>query len=176
MLALRAPIPDSDAEHQRRHRIAWRFQTSYSVRSMERFPLSIQRVVRHLFSVESAHAESSNGALDQAVAVCERLRVPLTKLAGAAGFSSLLSRALVLARRKAFSLEGLRVEADGALAGFDEVSPDLHAARNGGVILISELLSLLILFIGEPLTLGLVREAWPDAPIGTTKPTTEETP
>ena len=62
----------------------------------------------------AAHVESSNDDADQVVRACEKLRVPLTRLAGTTGFSSLLSRALALAMRQAPSLERLRVEADGS--------------------------------------------------------------
>ena len=44
------------------------------------------------------------------------------------------------------------------------------------MIMVAELLKLLVMFIGEPLTLSLVREAWPDASIGITKRTSEERP
>ena len=40
-------------------------------------------------------------------------------------------------------------------------------ARGGSELLIGELIGLLITFIGEPLTLSLVREAWPDVSIET---------
>jgi hypothetical protein len=33
------------------------------------------------------------------------------------------------------------------------------------VIVVAQLLGLLVTFIGEPLTLGLVGDAWPDAPV-----------
>ena len=127
-------------------------------------PPAIQDLARRLLAGEPARVESSHGEADQAVRACERLRSPVTKLIGAAGFASLLSRALALARRQAPSLEGLRVGADGSLAGFNEVQQDsgaAEAARHGGVVLLAELLGLLVTFIGQPLTLRLVREAWP---------------
>ena len=140
---------------------------------------AIQNLARRVVASELARVSSSHGDPDRAVRACEKLRVPLTRLAGAAGFSSLLSRALVLAKRQAPSLEGLRVEADGSLAGFTEGQRDsgaAEAARYGGVVLVAELLGLLVTFIGQPLTLSLVREAWPDASVETITLSSEETP
>jgi hypothetical protein len=119
---------------------------------------------------------SSSGHSNQVALACEKLRQPLTRLAGAAGFSSLLSRALAMAKRESPSLKELRVEPDGSLAGFDE-SQDLAAREaqwHGGVILIAELLGLLVTLIGEPLTLSLVHEAWPDASVWAVDPKIEE--
>jgi len=142
-------------------------------------PQAIQNLARQILAGEPARVESSNDGTNQAVRASEKLRMPLTRLAGTAGFSSLLSRALVLARRQAPALERLRVEADGSLAGFDEVQQDsasAEAVRREELILVTELLSLLITFIGQPLTLRLVREAWPDASTKIMTLSTEETP
>jgi hypothetical protein len=146
---------------------------------MSTTPPAIQSLARQLLAGDTARIESSNGGVDQAMRACEKLRVPLTKLAGAAGFSSLLSRALALARRQSALLEGLRVEADGALAGLNGLGKDAdnaEASRHAGVVLVTELLGLLVAFIGEPLTLSLVREAWPDASLETIRVRTEEKP
>lgn len=137
------------------------------------------KLARRLLAGEAARAGWSHGDVEQAVRACENMRVPLTKLIGSAGFSSLLSRAVALAKRQAPWLEGLRVEADGSLAGLEELQPDSgapEAARHGGAILVAELLGLLVTFIGQPLTLGLVHEAWPDASLETMTPGIEENP
>ena len=144
---------------------------------MSATPLAIQDVARQLLAGELARAGSAHGDVGQAVQAIEKLRVALTKLAGAAGFSSLLSRALTMAKRRAPSLEGLRVGADGSLEGFKE--QDLDAAestRHGGVVLLSELLGLLVTLVGEPMTLTLVRDVWPDVPMETLTPDPEERP
>ncbi|HVK09314.1 MAG TPA: hypothetical protein VM597_11100, partial [Gemmataceae bacterium] len=44
-------------------------------------------------------------------------------------------------------------------AGHDQ---DAGAGSEGGVEVVAHLLGLLVTFIGEPLTLRLVRDAWPD--------------
>jgi len=100
-----------------------------------------------------------------AFGVCEMLRQPLITLAGVAGFRSLLSRALTLARAEAPSLNAVQVAADGSLQGLDELRPqvDANQAREAGIILITQLLGLLVRVVGEATTLQLVTsEILPD--------------
>jgi hypothetical protein len=125
---------------------------------------SLQDLARRLLAIESARAQSSDAPVDEAVRVCEKLRVPLVKFAGLAGFSSLLSRALALARTKVHWLAAVSVRPDGSLEGFDEVArtQNSEAMSMGAGVLVAQLLGLLVTFIGEPLTLRLVRDAWPD--------------
>ena len=143
-------------------------------------PPPIQNLARQLLAIEAAAAGPSNVDANRAVLVCEKLRVPITRLAGAAGFCSLLSRAVALARRPTPSLEALRVGAGGLLTGFNEVgqnSGTAEAARDWGAVLVAELLGLLVELIGEPLTLSLLREAWPDVSIeSVTRMSSEEKP
>ena len=99
--------------------------------------------------------------------VYEKLRESLGALAGAAGFQSLASRALTLARSEVPSLSAVQVAADGNLEGMSAIEPPINAEKDrvheGGVILISRLLGLLRIFLGEALTMNLVRDVWPDA-------------
>ena len=59
----------------------------------------------------------------------------------------------------------MEVAADGSLKGLDELQPqiDKEQAREGGAILIAQLIGLLLTFIGEGLTLRLVQDVWPEA-------------
>jgi len=90
-------------------------------------------------------------------------------LAGTAGFQSLASRALTLAKSEDPSLDAMRVAANGSLEGMNTIEPPINMERNpvheGGVILISRLLGLLLIFLGEVLTMNLIRDVWPDAAI-----------
>ncbi|MGZ9189994.1 MAG: hypothetical protein ACXW39_08060, partial [Nitrospira sp.] len=63
------------------------------------------------------------------------------------------------------SLSAVQVAADGSLKGLDELEPqtDKEHARDGGAILIAQLIGLLLTFIGEGLTLRLVQDVWPEA-------------
>ena len=112
-------------------------------------------------AVAGKNSESTSAAFR----VFAKLRRPLITLAGVAGFRSLLSRALTLARAEAPSLSAVQVAADGSLKGLDELGPqiDKEQARNEGAILIAQLIGLLLTFIGEGITLRLVQDEWPEA-------------
>ena len=51
------------------------------------------------------------------------------------------------------------------MQGLDELRPqiDEEQAREGGAILIAQLVELLLTFIGEGLTLRMVQDVWPEA-------------
>jgi hypothetical protein len=123
-----------------------------------------RHLAQRLLTYEAV-GETSLPAESAAFRVCERLRQPLITVAGVAGFRSLLSRALTLARAEAPSLSAVQIAADGSLQGLDELAPqiDKEQAREGGTILIAQLLGLLLTFIGEGLTLRLVQDVWPEA-------------
>jgi hypothetical protein len=108
--------------------------------------------------------------------VCEKLRQPLSRLAGLTGFRSLLSRALALASGEVRWLKAVHVSADGSLEGLDEGQAQwsVDEIAQGEVVLIAQLLGLLVTFIGEGLTWRLVQEAWPDADSTTGKYKPEE--
>jgi len=144
------------------------------------FP-AMQDLTRRILAVEAARATAIGTQVDVAVRVCEKLQVPLSKFTGSAGFWSLLSRALVLAKAEVPALKGVQVRPDGTLEGFDEIKPDPNAGEHdadaleqGSVALVAHLLGLLATFIGESLTQRLVRVAWPDASIDKTDLKAEE--
>jgi hypothetical protein len=80
------------------------------------------------------------------------------ELAGDDGFRSFLSRALALATTDAPSLAVVRVTGDGSLQGLDALERQIgrEQVREGGVILITRLLGLLLTFVGEAMTSRLV--------------------
>jgi len=124
-----------------------------------------RHLAQRLLTYEAVAGENSEPAESAAFRVCAKLRRPLITLAGVAGFRSLLSRALTLARAEAPSLSAVQVAADGSLEGQDELASqtDKEQARDGGVILIAQLIGLLLTFIGEGLTLRLVQDVWPES-------------
>ena len=95
--------------------------------------------------------------------VCEKLRRPLTMLAGSTGFHSLMLRALTLAQREAPSLGAVQVKADGSLWDGDVGQNLKNHDAVGGALLVAHLTGLLFAFIGETLTLRLMHDVWPDA-------------
>jgi hypothetical protein len=97
--------------------------------------------------------------------VYEKLRQSLGEFVGVAGFQSLASRALTLARPEVPSLSAARVAADGSLQGMGEIETQIDMDKDrpsdGEIVLIARLLGLLRIFLGEALTLSLLRNAWP---------------
>lgn len=124
-------------------------------------------LARRLFTYEANAGKTSEPVDSPALCVYEKLRQGLGELAGTAEFQLLASRALTLARLEAPSLSAVKVAADGNLQGMSAVGlpADMEMDRvdEGGVILISRLLGLLRIFLGEALTMNLVRDMWPDA-------------
>lgn len=120
---------------------------------------SMQALAHRLLALEGRLQSATDGPVDEAVRVLERLRIALARFAGPDGFTSLLRRALTLARIDHPALQQVSVKADGSLAGLEQLPGD------AAIAIIAQLLGLLVTFIGESLTLRLVRDAWPDAPL-----------
>jgi len=99
-------------------------------------------------------------------AVVDKLRRPLIILAGTHVFRSLLSRALALAIDEVRWLRAVHLKADGSLE-FPADMAQLHQKEiaHAEGVLITQLLGLLLTFIGEALTLRLLQDVWPGAPV-----------
>ena len=125
---------------------------------------AIQILARRLIALEVAR-EPSVGHISAALRTCDKLRVPLSKVAGAGGYRSLMARALALATAEVPGLKSVLIKPDGSLEGFDEAMfhGDSVLDVDPGVVVVTQLLGLLVTFIGEPLTLRFVRDAWPNA-------------
>jgi len=121
-------------------------------------------LARRLFAEEAAADGTSLTTRSTILRVYEKLRRSLCALAGVAGFRSLASRALTLAKAEAPSLRAMQVAEDGSLevCGETELESDKHPAEESGIILLAQLLGLLHAFIGEALTLRLLRDTWPN--------------
>lgn len=121
----------------------------------------IRNLARRLIVLELLPAAQGVAGGSEGFRASDKLRVPLAKLAGVAGFRSLMSRALAIAKAEVPSLAPVQVGPDGSLEGFNgsEQNQDAEA----GVVVLYNLLNLLVTFIGEPLTLRFVHDAWPDA-------------
>jgi hypothetical protein len=94
---------------------------------------------------------------------CEKLRPYLATLMGSGGFQALLLRALALAKSEVAWLHTVQVKADGTLEAVDGLEGPVSQEEmtDGCIILLTELLGLLVAFIGEDLTLRMVRDVWP---------------
>ena len=115
-------------------------------------------LAQRLVAYEGVETSSAMADMHAVCRVCDKLRRPLTTLAGAAGFRSLLSRALTMAKQESPVLSAWEVKADGSLQGLNG-----EAAQSGDV-LIAHLIGLMITFIGESLTLRLLHDVWLDLP------------
>jgi hypothetical protein len=132
---------------------------------MDKPSSSLRDLARQLLT---ASQTGSGPHVPEVVAVIERLRISLAKFAGDAGFESLLRRALVLASADVPSLQNVKIGANGRLDGVGPLPADTGTGALGGeaaVAIAAHLLGLLVAFIGEPLTLRLLRESWPDTRI-----------
>jgi hypothetical protein len=125
---------------------------------------SIQVVARRVLTIEAASQRANDARGHEAVRVCEKLRISLTRLAGADGFASLLRRSLTLARAEVPSLSNIALNPDCSMEGLETLAAqDPQGAVDAGAAIIGHLLELLVTFIGESLTLRLLRESWPEA-------------
>ena len=120
-----------------------------------------------LIAYETKGNKSSETKPATAFLVDEKLGPHLATFMGKVGFSALLSRALVLANAEVPWLRAVHVKADGSLGGLDALGAQGNPAEifEGKVVLLAQLLGLLVAFIGERLTLSLVREIWPRIPL-----------
>ena len=95
---------------------------------------SMRDLARRLLAVEAASQTATDAHVHEAVRVCEKLRISLTRFAGADGFASLLRRALALARAEVPSLQSVTVKPDGSLEGLEAARGrcDERWSRGGG--------------------------------------------
>jgi hypothetical protein len=122
-------------------------------------------LAHRLLTYEAGSGKNSEPIESPTLRVYEKLRQSLGEFVGVAGFYSLASRALALAKPEAPCLNAAQISGDGALQGLSDIETQLGMnkgpAGEGGIILIARLLGLLLLFVGEALTLSLLRNAWP---------------
>ena len=135
-------------------------------------PLEMQDLARCLLVYEASVGNASGLKEPAALRVYEKLRQSLIRFAGVAGFQSLVSRALALARAEAPGLNTAQFTADGSLVGLAEFGPQTDMARNQsgeyqpskeGLVFIAHLCELVLILLGEALTLRLLQDAWPAA-------------
>jgi hypothetical protein len=132
----------------------------------------MRELAHRLLTYEAGAGQSTEPMESPTLRVYEKLRQSLSAFAGVAAFEALAFRALTQAKSEAPGLWAVKVAAGGALQGVDEREPQIDKDKDmagefqpgeGGIILIARLLGLLGLFLGEALTLNLLRNAWPGA-------------
>jgi hypothetical protein len=134
---------------------------------MNRATPRMRHFAKRLIDFEARENKLSATKTPPVFDVCEKLRPQLAALMGNGGFQALLARALLLASAEVLWLRAIHVKADGTLEGVEEQRGRLAPAvyLEGRVVLVARLLGLLAAFIGEKLTLRLVREVWPQVPV-----------
>jgi hypothetical protein len=129
-------------------------------------------LARYLLNCEASSAKPAELMDSATLSVYEKLRLSLSAFAGLAAFESLAFRALTQAKAEAPSLWAVQVTEDGSLQGLAEFEPQVDINKDlageftvseAGIILIARLLGLLLIFLGEALTLSLLRVTWPGA-------------
>jgi hypothetical protein len=120
-----------------------------------------------LIACELAVGESSEPVDSAALSVYRKLRQSISAFAGAAAFESLAFRALSQSQSEVPSLWAVQIAEDGSLEGLgdlkSQIDNEMYLAGEEGTILIARLLNLLHIFLGEALTLSLLRATWPGA-------------
>ena len=90
--------------------------------------------------------------------VTVRLHVSLARLVGANGFDVLLARALVLAKRSHPVLARFVVRPGGKVDGAADPAADQAAVERAAVAVVANFVELLVVLIGEDLTMRLLRK------------------
>jgi hypothetical protein len=93
------------------------------------------------------------------VIILTKLHATLGKLIGTHGFDVVLARALTLAQREEPSLRNAVVEPGGTLKGMASAPADCEC---GLIAVLSQLVELLMRFVGEDLAGRVVRDTWPN--------------
>jgi len=124
---------------------------------------SIRARAQRLLAAEAANQSAPDTHSRTVVRICEKLRISLTQFVGADGFTALLRRALALARADLPPLIIVKVTSDGRLEGIEEFAAEENNDVEAAIAITAQLLGLLFTFIGESLTLRLLRDSFPDA-------------
>lgn len=127
----------------------------------------MRNLAARLIAFESNARESSEPMESAALRVYNKLRLSISAFAGAAAFQSFAFRALSQVQSEVPRFWTVQVAEDGSLEGLrdikSQIDNDMDLAGEEGTILIARLLNLLHIFLGEALTLSLLRAIWPGA-------------
>ena len=132
---------------------------------MRRATPQMRELAKRLIAHDTKRKKSPALTDPEAFQVCEKLRPQLSALMGSGGFHALLARALALAQKEAPALRAVRVNANGNLRKhrrrFTRATRRGQIFRWPGRPSWPSCSGLLAAFIGENLTLRLLREVWP---------------
>ena len=135
---------------------------------------AVQALTRRLLAHEAGERPDAEALADAAERAFDKLRLHLSKLLGTDGFRVLLRRAITLARAQFPWLEGVEAQSDGSLKGLAAAAAAAPARGGGstaahdaeaveGITAVPDhFLGLLQAFIGQDLSLRLLRGVWPE--------------
>lgn len=138
---------------------------------------SMRDLAKRLLEYEATSSRADE-PVQSAEQVWDKLRIVLTRFAGADGFTSLMRRAVALARAEYPFLALIMVRTDGSISGLEDsvADPEGRGVEVEGAVsaVTAHVLVLLEKLIGETLTLRLVRDAWPEIAVESVNSTVEE--
>lgn len=136
-------------------------------------PPELRKLSRRLLEHQAANLSHPQALSDTAGSVCQKLQEKLVTLIGTDGCRVLIARAWVLTRREFPDLNSIETKESchlqGSMRGLD---PD--QAMEAQVVMLANLLWLLMIFIGEDLSMHLMYELWPDLSPGELDSSAEE--
>lgn len=123
---------------------------------------AIRNLAKKLLELDEIQRKAL-GQKESPGAALEKLQGYLSQLVGAPGFHALLVRALADAKGEAPVFNAVQVRPGGTLVGLEELPArdTIHAFE----LLVVHLVRLLVVFIGQDLTLQLLRDIWPELPV-----------
>ena len=130
---------------------------------MNRASPEAKKLAKRLIALEKSGRKATGTNPLPVFHATELLRPQLAILMGNGGYRAMMARSLVLGGEEIPWLHAIHVKSDGSLEGL----ADIHSQLNNGdflegrVVLLAQLFGLLVAFIGEALTLRIVREVWP---------------
>jgi hypothetical protein len=119
-----------------------------------------------LVSIAAAHVRAELARQGDMERIPQRLHDCLSRLVGTGGFDILLSRALVLAKREHPMLADVTATKGGLLVGLGKPEHDAVAAEHAAAAVVAHLLELLVVLVGEELTMQLLHEVLEEASEG----------
>ncbi|MGI9145941.1 MAG: hypothetical protein ACR2IK_05250 [Chloroflexota bacterium] len=126
-------------------------------------------LARWLLMQELRDSQEAEALPDAAERACQKLCRRVARLVTTAGCKALLARALHLATAEFPFLAGVEANPapdtylEGLPARAERVEPS--TMRDALTLVLAGVIMLLATFIGEDLSMRLVRDVWPDAPI-----------
>lgn len=144
---------------------------------MDQATPAVRDLARLLLALEAKRSEHSQ-EVQTDIRVFDKLQAYLTNRVGVAGFQALLARSMALATAEVGWLREVRVLDDATFKGFTEAAtqrPTKDVAAAHAAIL-AQLLGLLVIFLGEAITLRFVQDLWPEVPGDAINFSAKETP